>query len=570
MKTFKLPALSLFLFWAMTGIAQNVKTPIGGIRIAWDFNTLVKVSSNQARYSGYARLIQLADSSLIGVYEAEGSVYCVKSTDVGKTWSDQVLIAPRAGGVNMAVPDILQLKDHSLLACYNPRPGRRPVDTTKHFGIKTKKSYDGGKTWTEERTLYQADYLFDNGCWEPSAIQLPNGDIELFFANENPYRQSNEQCISMVKSKDGGLSWSAARTTSFRPHSRDGMPSPILLQNGKEMAYSIEDNGFKNFKPTIIRSTLKDDWAKPVGANDANRNFALANKVPDSLYLGAPYLRQLKTGETILSYQGTEGRINNMNHSDMKVVIGDNEARNFDRKTVPFLVAKNRSALWNSLSVLNDNTVVALASMNYQAPIDPFSADTARSVDNSVRVWMIKGHVIPQLAAKKQSVKINDQADEPVWKLHMPVFIGHDSPATLEANFSYDDQNLYVLVRVSDNPTDTNAVAISIDPQNESYDAPGAGVYKINVAMNNTITAFEGNSGAWKPANLKGVKATAPKYLVGYLQKIVIPWAAIGGKPALHRRIGLDMALTNMEGHTENISANEADKPFTWCTLQLY
>lgn len=552
----KLSVLLLLLFCAMNSVAQQTKTPVGGIRIAWDYNTLVKVSSNNARYSGYARLIQLADNSLICVYEA-GGVYCVKSTDMGKTWSDQTLIAPNVDHVNMAVPDILQLKDHSLLVCYNPRPNRRPVDSTKHFAIKTKKSYDGGHTWIDERTLYEADYRFENGCWEPSAIQLPNGDIELFFANESPYRQSDEQCISMVKSKDGGLSWSAAKTTSFRPHSRDGMPSPILLQNGREMVYSIEDNGFKNFKPTIIRSSLKDDWANPVGANDVNRNFALANKVADSLYLGAPYLRQLKTGETILSYQGTEGRINNMNHSEMKVVIGDSEARNFDRKSVPFNIASDKSGLWNSVSVLNDNTVVALTSTS------SFSAN------HNAEVWMIKGHVMPELRAKKVGLKSKNKSEQPNSR---PIFIGGNGPANLTADLNYNDKYLFVLVSVhADKQIKNNSFAIYVDPQNKSYDTPGKGVFKINIGGMNGMSMFEGNSGQWEIRSSKGiVNDNSGEGADSYLRVIGIPWSIIGGKPTSGKRIGFTMALTDIDGHTENISANEADKPFTWCTLKLY
>jgi len=555
MLKFKLPVLSLLLCWAMTGIAQQTKTPIGGIRIAWDYGTLVKVSSGNARYSGYARLIQLIDNSLICIYEA-GGIYCVKSNDMGKTWSDQTLIAPNIDHVNMAVPDILQLKDGSLLACYNPRPNRRPVDTTKHFGIKTKKSYDSGKTWTDERTLYEADYRFENGCWEPSAIQLPNDDIELFFANEGLYRQSNEQCISMVKSKDGGLTWSAARPTSFRPHSRDGMPSPVLLQNGKEMVYSIEDNGVKNFKPTIIRSTLKNDWAKPIGADDANRNFALANKVADSLYLGAPYLRQLKTGETILSYQGTEDRINNMNHSEMKVVIGDSEARNFDRKSVPFNIAGDKSGLWNSVSVLNDSSVVALTSTS------SFSAD------RNAEVWMIKGRVMPEIAVKKVNLENGVLLNPP----EPQIFIGCNGPANMTAKINYNNTYLYIGVSVHGVAAAKNtSFTIYIDPQNKSYDAPGKGVYKITMDRSNNVTLFEGDAGEWKKGYPGGIlNDNNMKGGESYVQEMGIPWAAIGGKPALNKRIGFNMALTDSEGRTENISSNEVDKPFTWCTLKLY
>src|SRR5689334_7633597 len=94
-----------------------------GTHIEWDYNTLKKVSGGSTeRYCGYSRMIQLHDQSLLAIYEASGNVVCVKSTDFGATWSAPVSVAAGADGINMAVPDILQLKDHSLLACYNPRP----------------------------------------------------------------------------------------------------------------------------------------------------------------------------------------------------------------------------------------------------------------------------------------------------------------------------------------------------------------------------------------------------------------------------------------------------------------
>eukprot|EP01031_Cornospumella_fuschlensis_P008200 gene8200-10116_t len=115
----------------------------------------------------------------------------------------------------MAVPDILELKDSSILVCYNPRPaGNEP---SKRFAIRTKKSYDGGNTWQDESLLYEADYRFENGCWEPSAIQLSNGEIQLFFANEGVYTNSTEQNISMFRSNDNGLTWTKKpEMVSFR------------------------------------------------------------------------------------------------------------------------------------------------------------------------------------------------------------------------------------------------------------------------------------------------------------------------------------------------------------------
>jgi hypothetical protein len=363
--------------------ASNGPATIGSKpgQIIWDQKTLRKVSAGSiGRYCGYARLIQLHDQSLLAVYESAGSVVAVKSTDLGNSWSTPTAIAPRQDGINMAVPDVLELSDHSILVCYNPRPYK--IDPSRRFGIRTKKSYDGGQSWQDERLLYEAGFDFKNGCWEPAAIQLPNGEIQLFFANEGIYQSSDEQNISLLRSTDNGLSWTKTPSiVSFRAGSRDGMPAPLLLQNGRDIVFAIEDNGFRNFKPYLIHSTIGQNWSQPVTGTSADRWYALAEPVPDTLYAGAPYLRQLPTGETLLSYQGTENRINRLANAEMKVVVGDSQARNFSQKSVPFLIPAGKSGLWNSLSILADSTIIALTSTN------------GYSTGGEVEVWMIKGRL---------------------------------------------------------------------------------------------------------------------------------------------------------------------------------
>ncbi len=348
-------------------------------QIVWDQSTLRKVSSGTGvRYSGYARLVQLRDQSLLAFYEADGSIVTVRSNDLGQSWSAPTVVAARQEGINMAVPDMLVLADGSILVCYNPRPYQ--IDPSRHFAIRTKRSTDGGKTWRDERLLYEAGHTFENGCWEPAAVQLPSGEIQLFFANEGIYINSNEQNISLLRSGDGGLTWSKEpQIVSFRAGSRDGMPVPLLLQNGRDLVFSIEDNGLHNFKPYLIHSTVARDWSAPVPGSSPYRWYALSEPIDDDIYAGAPYLRQLPTGQTLLSYQGTEGRINKIGNAEMKVVIGDAEARNFGRKSVPFAIPADKSGLWNSLSILADGTIVALTSTN------------AHSDDGAVEVWIVKG-----------------------------------------------------------------------------------------------------------------------------------------------------------------------------------
>jgi len=348
--------------------------------IEWDQQSLVRVASPLAgkSYAGYARLIEIANGTLLCVYESGGNIMLVKSKDKGKSWGAASIVAEKETGINMAVPDILELKNGDLLLMYNPRP--HDIDPSRHFAIRVKRSLDHGNTWEQTQEIYQAGYQFENGCWEPAAIQLPNGQIQLFFANEGIYTTSNEQNISMLRSDDQGASWSSTpEIISFRPGSRDGMPVPLLLRGGNRIAVAIEDNGFTNFKPYIISNTLAQNWAKTVGANSPDRVYAMAEHVQDQVYAGAPYLRQLSTGETILSYQGTEGRQgHSLEYAVMKVVVGNETAAEFGGKSEPFAIPQGKVGLWNSISVLQDDTIIALSSTNAYST-------------GATEVWMIKG-----------------------------------------------------------------------------------------------------------------------------------------------------------------------------------
>jgi len=364
---------------------------MGQVAIVWDQSSLKQISPLSGNKSAnYARMIQLHNGSLLCVYESEGGIECTQSRDLGKTWLKPVIIASAITTVNMAVPDILELKDHSLLVSYNPRPYKinGGWDSTKHFAIRTKKSYDEGKTWRDERLIYEASYQFEDGCWEPSQIQLPNGEIQLYFSNEGVYTHSNEQNISIFRSHDNGLTWTKQpEIVSFTPGHRDGMPIPIILKGAKEILFSIEDNAGEQFKPSIIRNSFSQNWRKTVGANDPERSYALTPKLPDTVYAGAPYLRQLPGGETVLSYQSTFGRSGNWELACMQVAVGNSKGEDFLNTATPFNVPLNKRGLWNSLCVLKDGTIIALTST------DAYNSYTA--------IWMIKGHLINKKALIK-------------------------------------------------------------------------------------------------------------------------------------------------------------------------
>lgn len=566
--------LSLFTFCSKdenVKVAEEVasKPPVTGIRIAWDYTTLKKVSAGTTGYNGYARLIQLHDQTLICVYEADGNIVAVKSVDLGASWSAPVTVAAKEEGVNMSVPDILQLNDYSILVGFNPRPYVKGQG--KRFGIRTIKSYDGGVTWKDEKLLYEAGFNFEDGCWEPSAIQLPSGEIQLFFANEGLYTTSNDQNISLLRSQDGGLTWTETpEIVSYRAGSRDGMPVPVFLQNGNEIVFAIEDNGDQNFKPYIIRSALENNWSEVAEGNSQNRTYALSDPLQPAIYAGAPYLRQLKTGETILCYQGTEGRNNTMDNAEMKVVIGNNEAKNFNRKTSPFSIPGNKSGLWNSLSVLEDNTVVAITSTN------GFSG-------GNTEVWMIKGKVIPELKVSSNTINIDGEKNEAAWNMPFPVFIGHKSETQSHHSFSYNHEYLYILNNVKDKnvvkdspkPEENDGITIYVDALNKAYEAPGKGVFSVFVSSDNKVVLKEGENKKWVEREVdNAIKSTSKDVEGGYIQEIAIPWKLLGGMPALDTRIGINISLTEDTGKgtpdfEESIASNDRMKPYTWLSLKL-
>lgn len=348
--------------------------------VIWDDSTSQRVSAAHLRTAAYARMRPLRDGSLICVYEGDGSIFAVKSRDQGKTWGKPAAVAWRQEGINMAAPDVIQLKDGSLLAAYNPRPYK--IAKHRRFGIRTRKSYDGGRTWIHGRLLYEAGHEFTDGCWEPAPIQLPSGEIQLFFADEAPFAggELDEQHIARFRSLDGGLTWtSKPEIVSFDPGGRDGMPVPLLLQGGNEMVCAVEHFAHETMlQPALLRSTLERNWTGVIGPDSPFRESPLSHFDP-AAYAGAPYLCQLPSGHTLLSYQGTEDRPNRLRNADMKVWVGDARARNFRGMSVPFRIPKNKFALWGSIACLKDGTVVALTSTN--------------AFSKGSQIWMIKGRV---------------------------------------------------------------------------------------------------------------------------------------------------------------------------------
>ena len=572
-------------------------SPPNGSRLAWDYSTLRKVAplpgGVTVGYNGYARMIQRADGTLLCVYEAAGSVELVGSRDEGQTWAGRTVVAPREPGLNMAVPELTELRDGTLLVAYNPRP-TGPNTAGNRFGIRTIRSRDGGRTWGDGRVVYEAGTRFEDGCWEPVTMQLPSGEVQLYFSDEGPYTTSGEQNISLMRSSDGGLTWSQTpEIVSFRPGHRDGMPVPVLL-NGTHVAFSIEDNAGATFKPYIIRNALIDNWkGGPAGPDSPARRSALTPPLPDAVYAGAPYLRQLPTGETVLGCQSTENRLtNNMNVARLLVYLGDRDARQFSRPSEPFAIPPTKSGLWNSLCVLRDGSVIALTTTNGYA-------------GNRTEVWMIRGYVIPEQTALVRSVTIDGNLADgwptegrpgasansarPAVPPHrwtgpgtLPVFVGHRGHTQLRAGFARNADFLYLGATVADSTvvtdspalTDDDGLTLALNPTNADVLNPS--VIAVTVAADGRVQVRQGRGGGWVAytTDAGGIRKAVTRRAGGYTVELAIPWAMLGGKPRSNARIGYNLSLTSDQNggpadYIESITGSDETAPGTWSSLLL-
>lgn len=358
----------------LSAISEN------GFGVEWDLNsrTCVVPAGN------YARMHRLSNGSLMVAYEGGGNVYTKKSMDNGKSWTMPArafaafdfTLGNATCRVNCSNPEFVQLSNGNIVIACNYRPS---VAEVYPYSIAVARSINAGLTYQSAKVVFQAAPRSTEGCWEPAPLELPDGTLQLYFANESPYASTDEQEISMISSLDKGVTWTVETTkVCFRAGHRDGMPVPIV--SGNEILVAIEDNVAGQFNPYIVRRTIKKGWSPYVSGYSSDRYRAHAEALPSNVYAGAPYLIRTDQGVHLLSYQTTVSAGIDWTLSTMAVVASDSTGNGFRNVSYPFTVPVGKNALWNSLVDLGDGNVAAIASTN------AFSESTG--------IWMITGKVV--------------------------------------------------------------------------------------------------------------------------------------------------------------------------------
>jgi len=501
-----------------------------------------------AEMGGYPRLLRLKDNSVIAIYETRtGNIHYKRSYDDGAIWSAPVEVFSQFSYsnldgqstiVNIANPEIIQLRNGDILLACNYRPAKSEIAP---YSIVIRRSTDNGKTWLVPQTLYVAAPRFIDGCWEPSFLQLPNGELQVYFANENPYQQSDEQEISMLSSNDNGVTWTKQhKTVSFRKDRRDGMPVARII--GDVIVAIIEDNNIDRFKPYTVRTKISDNWSQPVLADSPYREYALSERIADSAYLGAPYLLVLPTGETVISYQTNENRDKDWELSTMEVAIGDKTARNFHFRTQPFDVPPDKEAKWNSLAVWDENTIVAFASTNFKSKY--------------VAPWLIKGYIIPELEITQKEIT------------DYPIFIGAKGETNLRAGLGADRDNIRLECKVKDSKLFADG---NISDGISMYLNNGKDTYKLWCSYKGELKMWKKKGEKWQIASTDKIKTISSINENGYDLLFIIPKKSVSLQSNKPLRLNLELSAHENTGvgYTELLVNTDEKDAETWLKVNF-
>lgn len=516
-----------------------------GVRVAWDGSSERKIAES----GNYARLAALSNGTYMAVYEAGSDVVVSRSSNL-ESWSSAMKVVPgfrttvngKTCNVNVANPEIAVISEDLILVAANYRPVEQEI---MPYSIVLTSSRDGGVTWEEPQVLYEAGCRFADGCWEPSFLQLDDGTLHLYFADEGPYTSSDEQQISVLISKDKGQTWSDTPVkVCYRKGYRDGMPVPAVF--GNKIVVAIEDNVSGQFKPYTVETSVNDPWKSPIGGNTVFRSSAFSSYIDPGIYMGSPYLVRLPSGEALMSYQTTEGRSDNWELSCMEVAIGDEKAKNFGKVTRPFSVPEGRSGKWNSLFVYDSNTVVAVTSSDKDG--------------KNVAPWIKKGYLIEVGTLTADSY--NDD-------LFHVCGLGKSK---LRAGMGYDSDVLKVRISVDDNDVvSKDAVGFYVDFSNDKKDLNYRSFYIKVSEEGKKVATYRGDGGAWVQTALSGIEVKYVKTPSGYDVNIDFSTASI-------RNIG-DFVRASFElsefssegsGYIESMVHSDHTQPYTWHKMKIF
>ncbi len=407
-----------------------------------DFRTIVELGKDELGFEKlhYPRIKKLKDGSYIMFYQSSrigASCYCAFSKD-GMSWErgDCIFKAHpiiNSGGEKdtraYSTVDAVVLDNGDILAFVSFRAVHGYKRFPQDDGLCMRRSTDGGRTWGPEKDIYTTI------TWEPFAMQLPSGEVQVYFTDSDHDWNPPSSGVTMLSSLDRGETWTTHcqvirqyRATATRKDGQPGtrkvwtdqMPSAVLLGDGRTILAAVESqDSTDHFHITLVKdrtnwtTTLTGDMTGPAERAD---NFRSG---------GGPYLAHFPSGETALSFQGRYFNIK-LGKSDFKSIIAGKPFQPFGEKV----------SLWGSMEVIDPHTLFAVAP----------NLDNDKNFGTIMLGKMRLNHrvdapnAIPRIDGNNADWADNTDA----------LFLGSDSPAQCSFRFAHDEENLYILAEYLD------------------------------------------------------------------------------------------------------------------------
>ena len=248
--------------------------------------------ANDEYYNAFPGLARLDDGTLVTVYRKgvlhfrdRGYIVARRSTDAGKTWSDEMTVADNPG-LDLRDPNIALLSDGALIVNYFQYDHELPG--TVRNGLRVVHSHDGGETWAEPVLVGTGSFVATSA----PILQLPNGDVLLAYYGSHEGAKYSTAYVN--RSDDGGNWWLgetviAAGPAYGRPFQE---PNLLLLDNGDILA-TIRSDGERPIIHTSVSRDQGETWSEPQVAFKGS---------------GTPSVTRLDSGGIIMIYRSKIGR----------------------------------------------------------------------------------------------------------------------------------------------------------------------------------------------------------------------------------------------------------------------
>ena len=179
--------MQIYTWQDQAGSAAGERTPVSsrcvGVVRSTDNGRTWGDWSVVAREYNEISLVELADGRIVAAMRSErGDTAVCESPDGGRTWSEPRTITK----VSHHPPDILLLQSGALLMVYGCRLSPR--------GVQAILSDDGGRTWSFDRRVFLAWDALNTDCGYPSAVQTADGTIVMLYYAVGTSRLEGRQC----------------------------------------------------------------------------------------------------------------------------------------------------------------------------------------------------------------------------------------------------------------------------------------------------------------------------------------------------------------------------------------